>query len=171
MNGDTGLMQWTAGEMDGMRMQWMECDAMDCCGFVYFVFWFVLHAGCELTTPARPSAFILRVSNFCDLCDQKTGTNLHTEERNKRFSTLQLLNADVLSSYFCCVLFGAICHVLLFVSFSLAPNLSLPELVLVHMYTFFGTLILCSSPLCPLGVFIASSLFLHNVIITHPNRP
>jgi hypothetical protein len=34
----TRLMQWTAGEMDGMQMQWMECNAMDCCGFVYFMF-------------------------------------------------------------------------------------------------------------------------------------
>ena len=75
--------------------------------------------------------------------DQETGTNLHTQERNKRFSTLQLLNAAVLSSSFCHVLLGAICHVLLFVSFSLAPYLSLPKLVLMRMYTFFGALTLC----------------------------
>jgi hypothetical protein len=29
---------------------------------IFYVFWFVLHAGCELTTPAQPSA--LRVSKF-----------------------------------------------------------------------------------------------------------
>jgi hypothetical protein len=44
------------------------------------------------------------------------------------------------SSPFCHVLFGTICHVLLFVMFSLAPYLSLPELVLVRMYTFLVTM-------------------------------
>ncbi len=77
----TGLMQWTAAEMDGMR-----CNGL--LRLCKFMFWFVLHAGCELTTP-DPSAFILSVK----FCDQETGTNLHTQERNKRFSTLQLLNA------------------------------------------------------------------------------
>jgi hypothetical protein len=43
-------------------------------------------------------------------------------------------------SPFCHVFFGAICHVLLFVMFSLAPYLSLPELVLVRMYTFLVTM-------------------------------
>jgi hypothetical protein len=38
-------------------------------------------------------------------CDQETGTNLHTQEKNKRFSTLQLLIAI---SPFCHVLSGAI---------------------------------------------------------------
>jgi hypothetical protein len=165
-------MQWTAEEMDGIgcavdaMVGWrMECDAMDGCGFVnFYVFWFVLHAGCELTPP-DPS--------YQKFCDEKTGTNLHTEERNKRFSTPQLLNADVLSSSFCCVLFGAICHVLLFVSFSLAPNLSLPGLVLVRMYTFFGTLTLCSSPRVNRLSVCSSPLrrSSHNVIITHPHRP
>jgi hypothetical protein len=89
------------------------------------------HDGCELTTP-DPSALILSVK----FCNQETGTNLHTQERNKRFSTLQLLAI----SPFCHVLFGAICHVLLFVMFSLAPYLSLPELVLVRMYTFLVTM-------------------------------
>jgi len=50
--------------------------------------------------------------------------------RNKIFSTHQLRNAVM---FFCHVLLGAICHVLHFVMFSLAPNISLPELVLVRM--------------------------------------
>jgi hypothetical protein len=113
----------------------MRCNGLlGLCKF--YVFWFVLHAGCELTTP-DPQPSFLDCQKFCN---QKTGTNLHTQERNKRFSTLQLLNNDVLSSTFCRVLVGAICHVLLFVSFSLAPYLSLPELVLVRMYTFLGAL-------------------------------
>ena len=103
-------MQWTASA------EMVECDAIDCCGFVNL---WCFHAGCELTTP-DPSALILCVK----FCDQDTGTNLHTQERTKaqRSSCLP-------------VLFGAICHLLLFVTFSLAPNLSLPELVLVRTYT------------------------------------
>ena len=126
MNGDR------VDAMDRQQQRWMECDAIDCCGFVNLCFWFVLHDGCKLTTP-NPSALILGVK----FCNQETGTNLHTQERNKRFSTFQLLNAI---SPFCHVLFGAICHVLLFVMFSLAPYLSLPELVLVRMYTFLVTM-------------------------------
>jgi fatty-acid desaturase len=80
-----------------------------------------------------PSALILSVK----FCDQETATHLRTQERNKRFSTLQLL---ITIFPFCHVLFGAICHVLLFVMFSLAPYLSLPELVLVRMYTFLVTM-------------------------------
>jgi hypothetical protein len=99
----TGLMQWTAAEM-------VECDAnaIDCCGFVFYVFGLCSHDGdgCELTTP-DPSALILSVK----FCDQETGTNLHTQERNERFSTLQLLASSVwrhLScSCFCHVLVGA----------------------------------------------------------------
>ena len=64
-----------------------------------------------------PSALILSVK----FCNQETATHLRTQERNKRFSTLQLL---ITIFPFCHVLFGAICHVLLFVMFSLAPNLS-----------------------------------------------
>ncbi len=37
-------------------------------------------------------------------CDQETGTNLHTQERNKRFSTLQLLNAISSFSFLSCSL-------------------------------------------------------------------
>jgi hypothetical protein len=45
----TGLMQWTAAEM-------VECAAIDCCGFVFYVFGLCSHDGdeCELTTPDRP---------------------------------------------------------------------------------------------------------------------
>jgi hypothetical protein len=43
--------------------------------------------------------------------DQETGTNLHTQERNKT----QRSSCSP-------VLFGAICHLLLFVTFSLAPH-------------------------------------------------
>ncbi len=74
-----------------------------------------------------------------------TGTNLHTQERNERFSTLQLYRHFSFLSCsgwrhlscfcFCHVLVGAICHVLVFVMFWLAPNLSLPELVLVRACT------------------------------------
>jgi hypothetical protein len=97
------LMQWTVAEMDGMR-----CNGLlRLCKIMFFLF--VLHAECELTTP-DPSAFVLSVK----FCDQETGSNLHTRERNKRFSMLQLLNAP-----------AAQCHihvlVLLFVVFSLAP--------------------------------------------------
>jgi hypothetical protein len=136
----TGLMQWTAA-------RWMEWDAMDCCGFVNL---WCFYAGCELTIP-DPSALILSVK----FCDQETGTNLHTQERNERslnapavspflffvmFSLVPSVMFSFLScslwrqisqrssciaiSLFCHVLFGAICHVLLFVMFSLAPNLS-----------------------------------------------
>jgi hypothetical protein len=79
----TGLMQRTAAEM-------VECDAIDCCGFVFYVCAHTIEDGCELTTP-DPSALILSVK----FCDQETGTNLYTQERNKRFSTLQLLASSV----------------------------------------------------------------------------
>jgi hypothetical protein len=74
---------------------------------LYFMFLICAHTmGCELTTP-DPSALILSVK----FCDQETGTHLHTQERNKRFSTLQLLASSVwrhLScSCFCHVLVGA----------------------------------------------------------------
>jgi hypothetical protein len=75
----------------------MECDAIDCCGFVNLCFWFVLSCGCELTTP-DPSALILSVK----FCNEETGTNLHTQERNKRFSMPSVMFC------FCHVLTGAI---------------------------------------------------------------
>jgi membrane protein YdbS with pleckstrin-like domain len=62
---------------------------------------------------------------------------IHKHKKEQKISTLQLLIAN---SPFCHVLVGAICHVVLFVMFSLAPYLSLPELVLVRMYTFFVTM-------------------------------
>ena len=94
----TGSMQWTAAEMDGMRcngLLWL-------CKFMVFSCWMqTYHA-------ANPSALILSVK----FCDQDTGTNLHTQERNERFSTLHLLASSVwrhLScSPFCHVLSGAI---------------------------------------------------------------
>jgi hypothetical protein len=75
---------------------------------LYFMFLVCAHTmGCKLTTP-DPSALILSVK----FCDQETGAHLHTQERNKRFSTLQLLASSVwrhLScSPFCHVLSGAI---------------------------------------------------------------
>ncbi len=74
-------MQWTAAEMDGMRcngLLWL-------CKFMVFSCWMqTYHA-------ANPSALILSVK----FCDQETGTNLHTQERNERFSTLQLLASSV----------------------------------------------------------------------------
>jgi hypothetical protein len=49
----------------------VECDAnaIDCCGFVFYVFGLCSHDGdgCELTTP-DPSALILSVK----FCDQET---------------------------------------------------------------------------------------------------
>jgi hypothetical protein len=62
MNGDTvdavdsGRDGWDADAMDGMQRNGL----LRLC--IFYVFWFVLHAGCELTTPAQPSA--LRVSKF-----------------------------------------------------------------------------------------------------------
>jgi hypothetical protein len=95
----------------------MECNAMDRCGFVNL---WCFHAGCKLTTP-DPSALILSVK----FCDQDTGTNLHHKKEKKDSQRSKCLP----------VLFGAICHVLVFVMFLLAANLSLPELVLVRTYT------------------------------------
>ena len=73
-------------------------------------FWFVLTQWSWMQTDHTqpdPSALILSVK----FCDQETGTNLHTQERNKRFSTLQLLASSVwrhLSpSCFCHLLVGA----------------------------------------------------------------
>jgi len=62
---------------------------------------------------------------------------IYIQKKEQKISTLQLLIAI---SPFCHVLVGTICHVLLFVMFSLAPYLSLPELVLVRMYTFLVTM-------------------------------
>jgi hypothetical protein len=83
---------------------------MDCCGFVNLCFWFVLTQWSWMRTDHTrpdPSALILSVK----VCDQETGTNLHTQERNERFSTLQLLTSSVwrhLSpSCFCHLLVGA----------------------------------------------------------------
>ena len=99
-------MQWTAAEM-------VECDAQSIAAALYFMF-----LVCAPTMEMYGVKF----------CDQDTGTNLHTQESNERFSTSQRSSCSP-------VLFGAICHLLLFVTFSLAPNLSLPELVLVRTYT------------------------------------
>jgi len=99
-------MQWTSAEM-------VECDAQSIAAALYFMF-----LVCAPTMEMYGVKF----------CDQDTGTNLHTQESNERFSTSQRSSCSP-------VLFGAICHLLLFVTFSLAPNLSLPELVLVRTYT------------------------------------
>jgi hypothetical protein len=109
----TGLMQWTAAEM-------VECDCNRLLRLCNFFFGLCFHDGCKLT---NPSALILSVK----FCDQETGTNLHTQERNKRFSTLQLLAISPSCSVWR--------H--FFVMFCLAPYLSLPKLVLVRLYTFF----------------------------------
>ena len=103
-------MQWTAAEMDGMRcngLLWL-------CKFMVFSCWM------QTSTP-NPSALILSVK----FCDQDTGTNLHHKKEKKDSQRSKCLP----------VLFGAICHVLVFVMFLLAANLSLPELVLVRTYT------------------------------------
>ena len=63
-------------------------------------------------------------------CGQDTGTNLHTEERNERFSTLELLASSVWRHLSC----SPFCHVL-----SGAISI-IPELVLVRMYTFLVTM-------------------------------
>ncbi len=85
-------MQWTATEMDGMQYNRL----LRLCKFMFLV---CASCGCELTTP-NPPALILSVK----FCDQETGTNLHTQERNKRFSTPSVMFCFC----FCHVLTGAI---------------------------------------------------------------
>ena len=84
-----------------------SCDV----GFFFSVSYVVSLPNCRhvvvVTTHYVPYTPCVSVSNL----DQETGTNLHTQERNERFSTLQLLTSSVwrhLSrSCFCHVLVGA----------------------------------------------------------------
>ncbi len=89
MNGDR------VDAMDSSRE--VECDAQLIAVALYFMF-----LVCAPTMEMDGVKF----------CGQDTGTNLHTEERNERFSTLELLASSVwrhLScSPFCHVLSGAI---------------------------------------------------------------
>jgi hypothetical protein len=95
MNGDR------VDAMDsGQQQRCMECEIAAAALKIYVGLCFHDGDGCKLTTP-DPSALILSVK----FCNQETGTHLHTQERNKRFSMLQLLIAI---SPFCHVLFGAI---------------------------------------------------------------
>jgi hypothetical protein len=82
----TGLMQWTAAEM-------VECDAQSIAAALYFMF-----LVCAPTMEMDGVKF----------CDQDTGTNLHTQERKERFSTLQLLASSVWRHLSC----SPFCHVL-----------------------------------------------------------
>jgi hypothetical protein len=116
--------------MNGDRVDAMDSsrDGGMCCNrllrLCILCFWFVLTQWSWMRTDHTrpdPSALILSVK----FCNQETGTNLHTQERNERFSTLQLLASSVWHHL------SPSC----FVTFLLAPNLSLPELVLMRMYT------------------------------------
>ena len=102
--------------MNGDRVDAMDSsrDGGMCCNRLLWLcilcFWFVLTQWSWMRTDHTrpdPSALILSVK----FCDQETGTNLHTKERNERFSTLQLLTSSVwrhLSpSCFCHLLVGA----------------------------------------------------------------
>jgi len=106
----TGLMQWTAAEMEGM-----QCDAMDCFGFVN-VLGLCFHAGCELTTP-NPSALRTMFLVSVKFCDRGTGTNLRAKERNKRSqrsSSRSITYRHLSRSPFChvllCSLWRHFCH-------------------------------------------------------------
>jgi hypothetical protein len=76
----------------------MEYNAMDCCSFVIYVSWFVLHAGCELTTP-NPSA--IKVPNFA--IRKLVLIYIHKKETKDSHAPAAQRRDD-----FCHVLFGAI---------------------------------------------------------------
>jgi hypothetical protein len=169
-------MQWTvtAAEIDGMRRNRLQ----RLCKFVFFV------CACTMDVSLPHPTSILGVK----ICDQETGTNLHTQERPKDLNAPAAHRPSVMFS----------CHVLLFVMFSLAPYLSyaswylcactpflvgaichvllsrspfchvlsgaisiIRELVLVRMYTFSGWRHLSCSPVtfsCHVLLFVMFSL-------------
>ena len=114
-------MQWTvtAAEIDGMPRNRLQ----RLCKFVFFV------CACTMDVSLPHPTSILGVK----ICDQETGTNLHTQERPKD------LNAPAV----------------------IAPISIIRELVLVRMYTFSGWRHLLRSPVtfsCHVLLFVMFSL-------------
>ena len=95
-------MQWTvtAAEIDGMRRNRLQ----RLCKFVFFV------CACTMDVSLPHPTSILGVK----ICDQETGTNLHTQERPKDLNAPAAHRPSVMFS----------CQFLLFVMFSLVPYLS-----------------------------------------------
>jgi hypothetical protein len=169
-------MQWTvtAAEIDGMRRNRLQ----RLCKFVFFV------CACTMDVSLPHPTSILGVK----ICDQETGTNLHTQERPKDLNAPAAHRpsscSPVMFSFLSCSLWrhiyhtragtcahvhlflvGAICHVLLSRSpfcHVLSGAISIiRELVLVRMYTFSGWRHLSCSPVtfsCHVLLFVMFSL-------------
>ena len=132
-------MQWTvtAAEIDGMRRNRLQ----RLCKFVFFV------CACTMDVSLPHPTSILGVK----ICDQETGTNLHTQERPKDLNAPAAHRPSVMFS----------CHVLLFVMFSLAPYLSYASWYLCACTPFSGWRHLSCSPVtfsCHLLLFVMLSM-------------
>jgi len=130
-------MQWTvtAAEIDGMQRNRLQ----RLCKFVFFV------CACTMDVSLPHPTSILGVK----ICDQETGTNLHTQERPKDLNAPAAHRPSVMFS----------CHVLLFVMFSLAPYLSYASWYLCACTPFSGWRHLSCSPVT--FSFLSCSLWRH----------